>query len=34
MECEEEEDLGTVIINDGIPFNETGTMVEHQYTDT
>lgn len=34
VECEEEEDLGTVVINNNVvPFNETGTMVEHQYTD-
>ncbi|CAD8095209.1 unnamed protein product [Paramecium primaurelia] len=35
IECEEEEDLGTMIINnvDAIQMNETGTMLEHQYED-
>ncbi|CAD8189864.1 unnamed protein product [Paramecium octaurelia] len=35
IECEEEEDLGTMIINniDDIQMNETGTMLEHQYQD-
>ncbi|CAD8103019.1 unnamed protein product [Paramecium sonneborni] len=35
VECEEEEDLGTMIINniDPISINETGTMLEHQYKD-
>ncbi|CAD8208571.1 unnamed protein product [Paramecium octaurelia] len=35
VECEEEEDLGTMIVNDidAIPMNETGTMLEHQYQD-
>ncbi|CAD8195459.1 unnamed protein product [Paramecium pentaurelia] len=35
IECEEEEDLGTMIINnvDAYQMNETGTMLEHQYED-